>query len=286
MNHRFYYRMNTVSRYILFFSLMSFLSCFYFGIQFISTINAEKAESLYPYDFMCVADKSDDKLFEKIKEKYHATLTEYPMVRVANADKTEHLEGRGEIIIQGQQIGISESTYYKLKKAVDPSYKKKSLNLDKNGKKVYVVHQQDRATKAQPVDWYYNKKTPTLHIGLPCEHCDYADHETTYDKKIVAGEEISSLTGCYSTPKCENLIVFSDEYFKKAQNEWKDIEALTGFKLERYKAMYGDDGEPYIIEGPTKLVFIQTDKKYIDKSIKNWSQKKRDINISAIMILR
>ena len=27
---------------------MSFLSCFYFGIQFISTINAEKAESLYP----------------------------------------------------------------------------------------------------------------------------------------------------------------------------------------------------------------------------------------------
>ena len=273
MNHRFYYRMNTVSRYILFFSLMSFLSCFYFGIQFISTINAEKAESLYPYDFMCVADKSDDKLFEKIKEKYHATLTEYPMVRVANADKTEHLEGRGEIIIQGQQIGISESTYYKLKKAVDPSYKEKSLNLDKNGKKVYVVHQQDRATKAQPVDWYYNKKTPTLHIGLPCEYCDYADHETTYDKKIVAGEEISSLTGCYSTPKCENLIVFSDEYFKKAQNEWKDIEALTGFKLERYKAMYGDDGEPYIIEGPTKLVFIQTDKKYIDQIDKELESK-------------
>lgn len=273
MNHRFYYRMNTVSRYILFFSLMSFLSCFYFGIQFISTINAEKAESLYPYDFMCVADKSDDKLFEKIKEKYHAILTEYPMVRVANADKTEHLEGRGEIIIQGQQIGIPESTYYKLKKAVDPSYKKKSLNLDKNGKKVYVVHQQDRATKAQPVDWYYNKNTPTLHIGLPCEYCDYADHETTYDKKIVAGEEISSLTGCYSTPKCENLIVFSDEYFKKAQNEWKDIEALTGFKLERYKAMYGDDGEPYIIEGPTKLVFIQTDKKYIDQIDKELESK-------------
>ena len=38
------------------------------------------------------------------------------MVRVANADKTEHLEGRGETVIQGQQIGISESTYYKLKK--------------------------------------------------------------------------------------------------------------------------------------------------------------------------
>ena len=239
---------------------------FFFGASpGIAEAAKKKAESLYPYDFMCIADKSDDKLFEKIKEKYHATLIEYPMVRVANADKTEHLEGRGETVIQGQQIGISESTYYKLKKTVDPSFKKKSLNLDKAGKRIYVVHQQDRATKAQPVDWYYNKKTPTLHIGLPCEHCDYADHETTYEKKIVAGEEISSLTGCYSTPKCENLIVFSDEYFKKAQNEWKDTEVLTGFKLSRYKAMYGDDGEPYIVEGPTKLVFIQADKKYIDQ---------------------
>ena len=70
---------------------MSFLSCFYFGIQFISIINDEKAENLYPYDFMCIADRADDKIFEKIKEKYHATVVEYPMVRVANADKTEHL---------------------------------------------------------------------------------------------------------------------------------------------------------------------------------------------------
>ena len=85
-----------------------------------------KKQKVYIRMILCVLHKSDDKLFEKIKEKYHATLTEYPMVRVANADKTEHLEGRGEIIIQGQQIGISESTYYKLKKAVDPSYKEKS----------------------------------------------------------------------------------------------------------------------------------------------------------------
>lgn len=264
-NNRFYYRINTISRYILFFSLMSFLSCFYFGIQFISIINDEKAENLYPYDFMCIADRADDKIFEKIKEKYHATVVEYPMVRVANADKTEHSEGRGEVVIQGQQIGISESTYYKLKKAIDPSDKKKSLKLDKNGKKVYIVHQQDRSTKAQPLDWYYNKKLPDLHIGLPCEYCDHADHETTYYEKIVAGEEISSLTGCYSTPKCENLVVFSDEYFEKAKNEWKDTDVLTGYKVERYNAIYGDEGEPYIVEGPTKLVLIQTDEKYMDQ---------------------
>ena len=37
--------------------------------------------------------------------------------------------------------------------------------------------------------------------------------------------------------------------------------------------MYGDDGEPYIIEGPTKLVFIQTDKKYIDQIDKELKSK-------------
>ena len=37
--------------------------------------------------------------------------------------------------------------------------------------------------------------------------------------------------------------------------------------------MYGDDGEPYIIEGPTKLVFIQTDKKYIDQIDKELESK-------------
>lgn len=265
LNHRFYYRINTVSRYILFFAMMSFLSCFYFGMQFISTVNAEKVERLYPYDFMCIADRSDDDLLEKLKEKYHVTLTEYPMIRVANADKTEHMEGKGETVIQGQQIGISESTYYKLKKAIDPAFKEKSLNLDKDGEKVYIVHQQDRATKAQPVDWYYGKKTPTLHIGLPCDYCDHSDKKTTYDEKIVAGEEIASLTGCYSTPKCENLIVFSDEYFAKAKNEWKDTEVLTGLKVEDYKALYGDEAEPYIVEGPTKLVLIQADQKYVDQ---------------------
>ena len=64
-----------------------------------------------------------------------------------------------------------------------------------------------------------------------------------------------------------------NEYFKKAQNEWKNTEVLTGYKLDRYKAIYGDEGEPYIIEGPTKLVFIQADKKYIDQIDKELESK-------------
>ena len=77
-----------------------------FGFQAISIIEAEEAEELYPYDFMCIVDDGDDAFFEELKEEYGAEMTEYPMVRVATLDKTEHVEGRGERTIQGQQIGI------------------------------------------------------------------------------------------------------------------------------------------------------------------------------------
>lgn len=57
-----------------------------------------------------------DKFFDHIKETYHADITSFPMVRVTNADKTEKSESiREEKIPQGQQIGISETTYRALK---------------------------------------------------------------------------------------------------------------------------------------------------------------------------
>lgn len=61
---------------------------------------------------------------------------------------------------------------------------------------------------------------------------------------------------------------------RKVVHDMKNhILALKNYDQERYKAMYGDDGEPYIIEGPTKLVFIQTDKKYIDQIDKELESK-------------
>lgn len=48
---------------------------------------------------------------------------------------------------------------------------------------------------------------------------------------------------------------------------------FTDFKWNGIRQCIGDDGEPYIIEGPTKLVFIQTDKKYIDQIDKELESK-------------
>jgi len=258
-NNRLYFRPNTVARYILFFAVIGFLICQRFGMQIITISAAEDAESLYPYDFMCLADDSDDEVLEQIRTRYDAEITEYPMVRVATADMTERMERVTDTFIQGQEIGISESTYHALKKALDPSYEATDLGLDPGGEKIYIVHQQDSSAKAQPLDWYYGKSEPDIHIGVPCTAADYFNRNSTYYEKTVAGEETGSLTGCYSTERCENIVVFSDEYFAEAQDEWKHVDAMLSWPDEAM-IVYGE--EPVHIQGPTKLVLINADSAY------------------------
>ena len=76
---------------------------------------------------MCIADDNDEKLLKNLKETYKSDIhiEEYPMVRVATADKTERDERGAEQRIQGQEIGISETTYHRLKKASNKGYKAK-----------------------------------------------------------------------------------------------------------------------------------------------------------------
>ena len=127
------------------------------------------------------------------------------------------------------------------------------MDLDAEGKKVYLVHQQDRSVKAQPMDWFYGKSRPNLHIGVPAAEYDWGNKKNTYIERVVTGEEIGSLTGCYSTEKSENIVVFSDKYFEKAEKEWKKTDAIWGIPVEDAKSYYG---EATIIQGPTKLVLI------------------------------
>ena len=99
---------------------------FYFAFQSVSVTVAEQPESLFPYDFMCISYDEDQKTFENLEKQYGAKVTTYPMVRISNSDKTEKNESYYEKRIQGQQIGISESTYHALKKAIDLAVKLKN----------------------------------------------------------------------------------------------------------------------------------------------------------------
>lgn len=62
----------------------------------------------------------------------------------------------------------------------------------------------------------------------------------------------------FPSGKLENIVVFSDAYFKKAQGMWKYTNILTGDKIEE-KALRIDGVT--IKQGPTKLVLIQADPK-------------------------
>ena len=263
-NNKLYYRPNTTTRYILFFSFVGFLAYSFFGFQAVSIKNAISTENLYPYDFVCVSNDDDKELFNTLSMDYGASVVEYPMVRVASQDKTERLEMYREKRIQGQQIGISETTYHQLKQRLDSSYQPSSLGLDENGKSVYIVHQQDSYTKAQPVDWFYNMKTPNLHIGIVSPNNDHTSINNTFFDRKVVGEEIGSLIGVYSTTKCENIIVFSEEYFEKAKTEWENIDAPTGLEVDDFEIVNWNNRLPSFIQGPTELVLINADKDCID----------------------
>lgn len=273
MNHnQLYYKSKTTAWYLIVLIILYTYTMFYCSFQIISAKIAEKPETLFPYNYVCIADSNDDGFFDKIKKKYGAEILSYPMVRVANVDKTERMEGRGERRAQGQQIGISETTYHKLKKNIVKNYETRNLQLDKDGEKVYVVHQQDRSIKAQPIDWTYGSRKPFLHIGLPCANYVPESPSKAYAQRKIAGEEIGSLIGCFRQGVLENIVVFSDEYFKKAEGMWKYTNIYTGNFIKNKKERI--EGVT-IYQGPTQLVLLNVDEKdykAIEKEMKSFEK--------------
>lgn len=234
----------------------------FFSVKVVSNRIADKTDTLYPYDYVWLANSNDTGIIEKLKQECKAEVTSIPMVRATTIDNTERLEGPFDLVWQqGQNIGISESSYRKLKKAVGEK-PKKHLNLDKNGKKIYVVYQQDQGTKAKPIDHYQLMIHPNLHIGQPLFGFDTMEHQTYYPVRTITGSETSSLIGAFKQGKYENLIVFADAYFDKIKDYWKTTDMSTGEKIKTSDAVL----EENIHEWPTKLVLANVLEKYQKKA--------------------
>ena len=272
-----YHKSSTTAKYLTGLIIIHLCAVFYFAFPMISSIVSEDPENLFPYDFMCMADDGDDAFFQELEDKYGAEIISYPMVRVVSVDKTQEVKAFERLLPQGQNIGISETTYHELKKALDTDYQARLLGLDENGEKICIVHQQDQSVKAQPIDWRNTKINPYIHIGLPCEEFDinsfYLDY--VFPNRKVIKDEIGSLTGCYRRGLLENIVVFSDEYFQEAQELWKDTYIKDGYSIQMSYEKYGwpeaIPGET-ILQGPTKLVLINVDEKYIDSITQEMKQ--------------
>lgn len=266
--NQLYHRSSTTVWYLTGLVVIHLCAVFYFTFPAISVAIAEEPESLFPYEFMCMADDEDDIFFQELEEQYGAEIIAYPMVRVLTGDRTQKKESRLGYWPQGQNIGISETTYHALKQALDPDYQKQSLGLDQKGKYVYIVHQQDCSIRAHPIDWANFKIKPYIHIGLPCKkfNANSMTLVTDFPQRKIIGEEIGSLTGCYLQGLQENLIVFSDEYFAKAQDFWMDTFISDGSSITAYNEKYAAAGKEIeatpgvnVLQGPTKLVLIKAD---------------------------
>lgn len=252
-NNSCYHRFKTTFRYVFFLGSVHVAVLFMFSKELVSNMIAQEPETLFPYSHMCMATEKDEDFFEKLKTEYEIQIQSYPMVRVSNVDNTEMPEDfRVPVIPQGQHIGVSESTYYELCRAVGKE--PENLNLSEDGREVYIVYQQDKSVKAHPIDYFLTRKEPYLHIGQPVEMYGYLEREKIFPKRIVAGEKIGNLTGTYRSGNHENVIVFSNEYFASVQDEWKTTNWVFGNDIRET----GEEGieDVNIHQWPTRLVLM------------------------------
>lgn len=256
----FYYRFKSTLRYVYVISVIPILVLAVFGKDIISARIAEKPEQLFPYDFVCMGTEEDDTFWNQLKEKYDIKLQEYPMVRVTNVDNSSKMDDSRQVIMpQGQHIGISETTYRELNEALGK--KSEKLNLSVDGKDIYIVYQQDKGTKAHPLDYMYTRSMPYLHIGQPVESYWFMDREKIFPKRIVKGEKIDVLTGAFRQGNEENLVVFSDKYFEKVQDDWKKYNWITGDPVKKKEVAEGVN----IHHWPTQLVLLNVNEADYEK---------------------
>jgi len=281
IHNQLYHKSNTNTGYILVLSILSFCIMFFFTMQIVSVKIAENTDEIFPYDMICIADEEDDAFFEHLQEEYSLELVSYPMVRVCAYDATEEVESREQIHpligrVQSQNIGISENTYHALKRNADSDYKATDLNLDTEGNRVYIIHQQDKSVKAQPIDFFLSRKKPVLSIGQPV----FGNHDLTimneederYRFREIAGEEIEILTGAFRQGSRENLVVFSDEYF---ENESLTYQGPTKLVLIRF---HNEDANSIIAE-MKEFQTRHTDDESFDTSVSSYYTKRDGIHM-------
>ncbi len=265
--HPFYHKSRSTAWYIFGLCVLQICITALFSVQYFSACLAGDTDDLFPYDLVLIADDGDEAFLKEIREMKGAEALEYPMVRVSGSES--ELAG-----IASQNIGISESTYHALKKERDPDYQEKSLGLDAEGEKVFIVHQQDKGTEAQPIDHYDTyvpKETPVLYTGPVCEgyspdnfpaEFSHSLTVTSYYIRQIAGEETDSLIGVLAQGERENLVVFSDAYFERAKDEWKVTNPFTGEILS--PSQFEREGiAPK--QGPTRLVLVKAGKEALEE---------------------
>lgn len=260
----FWHKSRSAAWYIFGLCVLQICILAMFSVQLFSVSLVGDRDKLFPYDLVLFANAEfpeDEAMLEKLRGMEGVEVSDYPMLRVSGTDATERVEGTGMEPVRSQNLGIPESVYHALKRERDPSYQEKPLGLDADGETVYIVHQQTKGTKAQPVDYRFPSDKPYLYTGPVCPDVYSFSLQSSFSSREIIGEEAESLIGIFCQGERENLVVFSDDYFEKAKDTWKVTNPFTGDILgEEERLAYAD----FLWQGPTKLIAVKADEEILE----------------------
>lgn len=258
------YRFKTNAKYFFLLFTIQILILSVYLPRLGSCLTANFEEAHYPYDFVCMAHEDDAELFQNLERSYGVQMNIYPMIRVDTllsepfsfSTLTNSTTG-GMFFPLGQHIGISETTYQKLKAIAVPDDKSTPHLKDKE---IHVVFQQDASERARLLDWYFSPMErlgydPHLRSGS-IRYYDLLNRDELYPSYQIKSQEKLILTGMFHGGDQENIVVFSDAYFEQQQK-------LVLSQLDK---------EP----SPTQLVTIRASKsmyKEITDNLRDFTKK-------------
>ncbi|MDU5333900.1 hypothetical protein [Enterococcus sp.] len=168
---------------------------------------------LFPYEVVVKVKQPEVSQVEHTLDKEKATWKKYPFLPVTSVDGDPEWEVYGTVrpimFIQGQHIGISESTYQQLRQA--NNLDKQPLQLKKG--QWHVVYQQAISIRGQPIDWDPQSVRPRLRIGTPLESYNTTNVDLIFPMRHIKSQERLILTGMFQRGLQENILVLEDEEF-------------------------------------------------------------------------
>ncbi|MBO1306164.1 hypothetical protein JZO70_08330 [Enterococcus sp. 669A] len=220
--------------------MLILLQVFSLGILIprIVTYQMTDAAALFPYEIVAKLHPEDVHQVQEIGEKYQAEVHMFPVVPITSVDGDPDPEMYGTqrpvMFIQGQHVGVSETTYQLLRQEV--GLEKRPLHL--TGDQWHVVYQQAVSVQAQPIDWDPGSSLPRLRIGQPLEEYNTMDVDNIFPMRNIHSQERAILTGMFQRGLQENVIVLPNEAFQEAADRQpEDLRQLALIQVVDAKGM-------------------------------------------------
>lgn len=243
-NQSLYYQFRTHTSYMIMLFLLQFVIIFYYPVQYLTNTPVEVPKEVYKSDFVWKMDSNNEKdvaFLEELEEKYKAECLQIPAVCVTSA-KRQRIGDRTDNAYQGQNIGISASTYKQLTG--------KSLEL--TGDEICVFLQQGKEKVVHSLDYFGMGKKVFLHFGPAYAGANlnrpYAFFTDEFEVKSTKAEWIF---GAYVNELNENVVVFSDEIFEELE-QITSVEELLQYHIP------GDKDFPFHYEDRWVKAYAET----------------------------